>query len=67
MDALKLILELDPTHVEDLPVGLSLVALHLMEEGLTYLKSYLEMAPNGPNAQTAKALIEELGQPHTDR
>ncbi len=64
VDALKLILELDPTHVEaTYQLGLSLVALHLMEEGLTYLKSYLEMAPNGPNAQTAKALIEELGHP----
>jgi len=64
VDALKLLLEINPTHVEaTYQLGLSLVALHLMDEGLTHLKRYLELAPTGPNAQTAKALIEELGQP----
>ena len=64
VEGLKQRLQIDATPSEAYyELGLALVGLHLMDEGLTHLKRYLELAPNGPNAQTAKALLEELGKP----
>jgi len=61
-NALKKALEADPTYSEaHYQLGLTYLGMGDMEASLEQLKRYLEDAPNGPNADTAKMLIEQLG------
>lgn len=62
IEALNKALELDPSNAEaHYQLGLSQLGAGQMEECISHLKKYLELAPGGPNAETAKALIEQLG------
>ena len=61
--ALRKALEFDPDHAEA-HYQLALTLLNdpaKMNDGLTHLKKYVELAPNGPNAEVAKELIKQLG------
>jgi tetratricopeptide (TPR) repeat protein len=61
-EALKKAIELDPNHAEaHYQLGITLLGLDDMEGALEELKTYLVVAPDGPNAEVAKALIEQLG------
>jgi len=62
-DALKKAVELDPNHAEaHYQLGITLISLNDMEGAMDHLKTYLVLAPTAPNAEVAKALIEQLGQ-----
>lgn len=62
-EALKKAVGADPAHAEaHYQLGIVLLGLNKIAESVTYLKKYLEVAPNGPNAEVAKALVQELGQ-----
>lgn len=53
----------NPKHSEaHYQLGVTLVGITKMEDGITHLKRYLKLSPNGSNAAVAKALIEELDQ-----
>lgn len=61
-EALKKAIELDPNHAEaHYQLGITLLGLDNMEGAIEELKKYLVIAPNAPNAEVAKALIEQLG------
>jgi Flp pilus assembly protein TadD len=61
-EALKKAIELDPNHAEArYQLGITLLGLDDMEGAVEELKTYLVVAPDGPNAEVAKALIEQLG------
>jgi Flp pilus assembly protein TadD len=62
IESLNKALELDPSHSEaHYQLGISQLGAGQMDECISHLKKYLELAPTGPNAETAKALIEQLG------
>jgi Flp pilus assembly protein TadD len=62
-EALNKALEFDPNHAEaHYQLGLTLLGLNKIEEAVSHLKKYAELAPAGPNAETAKALVDELGK-----
>lgn len=55
----KKAIELDPTYANAYyQLGLTLIGTNEMAEAQTYLSKYLELVPAGPDAETAKALIE---------
>jgi tetratricopeptide (TPR) repeat protein len=61
-EALKKAIELDPNHGEaHYQLGITLLGLNEMDGALEELKTYLVVAPDGPNVDVAKALIEQLG------
>ena len=62
-EALKKAVELDPNHAEaHYQLGITLISLNDMEGAMDHLRTYLVLAPTAPNAEVAKALIEQLGQ-----
>jgi Flp pilus assembly protein TadD len=61
-DALMKAIEIDPTYAEAYyQLGITLIGLNKLEDSIAQLKKYVEIAPTGQNAETAKALIEQLG------
>ncbi len=61
-EALKKAVELDPNHAEaHYQLGITLISLNDMEGAMDHLRTYLVLAPTAPNAEVAKALIEQLG------
>jgi len=61
--ALKKAVEMDPAHAEaHYQLGITLIGLNDMPGAVDHLKKYLSLAPSGPNAETAKALVQQLGQ-----
>ena len=53
----------NPEHFEaHYQLGLTLVGMNQMEDGIAHLKRYLKLSPGGSNADVAKALIEQLEQ-----
>ncbi len=61
-EALKKAIELDPNHAEShYQLGITLISLNDMEGAIDQLKTYLVLSPDSPNAEVAKALIEQLG------
>jgi tetratricopeptide (TPR) repeat protein len=61
-EALLKALEADPTHAEaHYQLGITMLGLGKLEDSIAHLKKYVELAPSGPNAETAKALVEQLG------
>jgi len=61
-EALKKAVELDPNHAEaHYQLGITLISLNDMEGAMDHLRTYLILAPTAPNAEVAKALIEQLG------
>lgn len=58
------VIELAPRHAEaHYQLGLALVGspgASVVKEGLKYLKAYLKLERDGPNAEVAKSLIEQL-------
>jgi len=62
-EALQKALEVDPNHAEaHYQLGLTLLGLNKVAESVEHLKKYVELEPSGPNAETANALVEQLGQ-----
>lgn len=62
-EALTKAVEVDDTYAEaHYQLGITLLGLNDMAGSVKHLKRYVELTPNGPNAETAKALIEQLGQ-----
>ncbi len=62
VEALTKALEADPSYAEaHYQLGISLLGNNDMEGSLEHLKAYLELTPDGPNAEVAKTLIEQLG------
>lgn len=62
VEALNKALELKPDHAEShYQLGITLLGLDDMEGALNHLQQYVEIAPNGENAEVAKALIGQLG------
>jgi len=61
MEALKKAIEIDPTHGEShYQLGVVLLGMGDMEGAINIWKKYLELSPSGPNAATAKELINSL-------
>ena len=61
IDALKKAIEADPSYAEaHYQLGLCLLGLE-PTESLDHLKKYMELAPNGPNADVAQQLVDSLG------
>lgn len=61
-EALQKSLEYDPTYAEaHYQLGLTLLGLNQLEGAVEHLKKYLELSPTGPNVETAKALLAQLG------
>jgi Flp pilus assembly protein TadD len=61
-EALKKALEIDANHAEaHYQLALTQLGQDKMEEAVTHLKKYVQLAPSGENAEVAKALIEQLG------
>ena len=62
VEALTKALEADPSYSEaHYQLGISLLGNNELEGSLEHLKAYLELSPDGPNAEVAKTLIEQLG------
>lgn len=61
-EALQKAIEYDPRHAEaHYQLGITLLGLNRIEDSLKHLKEYVKLAPQGPNAEVAAALIEQLG------
>lgn len=61
-EALEQAVKFDPSHAEaHYQLGIVMLGLNRIEEAVVHFKKYLELAPAGPNAETAKALVEQLG------
>ncbi len=63
VNALRKAVEMDDGHAEaHYQLGISLIGLNDLPGAVEHLKKYLKLAPAGANAETAKALVEQLGQ-----
>ena len=63
IEAFQKAIKHNPEHSEaHYQLGVTLVGINQMEDGITHLKRYLKLSPNGSNAEVAKALIEQLDQ-----
>ncbi len=62
-EALNKSLQMDPNYAEaHYQLGLTQLGLNKMDDALTHLKKYVELAPTGDNAEVAKQLIEQLSK-----
>ena len=62
VEALSKAIAADPSYAEaHYQLGISLLGNNDMEGSLEHLKTYLELTPDGANAEVAKTLIEQLG------
>jgi tetratricopeptide (TPR) repeat protein len=63
IDALLKAIQADPQHAEShYQLGITYLGVNKMDESVASLKKYLELKPNGEEADTAKALVEQLTQ-----
>ncbi len=63
VEMLNKALEIDPDHSEThYQFGLLWLGRNKLKEGVTHLKKYLVLAPEGPNAALAKGIVDELGE-----
>jgi tetratricopeptide (TPR) repeat protein len=61
-DALKKAIELDPNHAEShYQLGITLLGMGQVDDAMAQFETYLKLAPNAPNAEVAKALMEQMG------
>ncbi len=59
--ALNKAIETDPNHAEAYyQLGIVMLGLGKMDEAVSHLQKYVEITPDGPNAETAKALVDQL-------
>jgi tetratricopeptide (TPR) repeat protein len=56
-------LEVAPKHAEaHYELGVLLISLSRIDDGLNHLKTYRKLSPRGPNIETAQALLQQLGK-----
>ena len=61
IEALRKTIEHNPKYSEaHYQLGLTLLGTNQIKDGVSHLKKYLKLSPKAENAETAKALIEEL-------
>jgi len=60
-DALNKAIQTDPNHSESYyQLGIVMLGFGKMDEAVGNLQKYVDLAPEGPNAETAQALVEQL-------
>lgn len=63
VEALRKAVAADDAHAEaHYQLGITLIGVNDLPGAVKHLKRYLELEPNGANAETAKALVEQLAQ-----
>ena len=61
--ALEKAVEADPTHEEaHYQLGIILLGMNLIDDAIKHLREYGNLAPQGPNAEVAASLVEQLSQ-----
>ncbi len=61
--ALEKAVEADPTHEEaHYQLGIILLGMNLIDDAVKHLSEYGKLAPQGPNAEVAASLVEQLSQ-----
>lgn len=61
--ALEKAVEADPTHEEaHYQLGIILLGMNLIDDAVKHLSEYGKLAPQGPNAEVAASLVEQLGK-----
>lgn len=63
IEALTKAIEADPNHSQaHYQLGISLLGANRIKDAIAHLQKYVELAPGTPDAETAKALIQELSK-----